>query len=310
MAAVTANLSSEFGEFLAHRRVKGAALLGVPAAISAAGGGIASAVEGFKRAQGQSLKGKMLSYLQCGRGVLNSVGAGICLVPASALNLALFFTTSKTVLFAVGCLTEVGEGLLGLSMLLYAFSALILIVHSLVFRYRLSQLKGEEEKSAFLQQTSDETLIYALGYDGMEAARAGEIDKIARANTKHILISLLYLAIGVAAAALSLVFELSGANLLLGVICLAMDAAALALEFKKGEEGKADRLWLALSFAVCAAVFAASAFFLPVIVPVILTIVLLLLHGAYRYSKNDGAANISHLPESGKGAGQEHAAGL
>ncbi|HSX12605.1 MAG TPA: hypothetical protein VLF61_03860 [Rhabdochlamydiaceae bacterium] len=314
ITAVTSDLTGEvYGGFSltealqVHYKAPGLQILNWPSRFFSLGTGATSAVEGYRKAEWsqkvKDLKGRALGWLQCGRGVLNSLGSGGCLIPATCIDFALFFTTSKTALFAATILTGTGESFLAAASILYGFSALIFITHGLSFRRQLSQAGSECKALEILQGMRDEDLLYAMGAAGLEAVKTGSLERakevleiVFTENSKQILISLLYLAICLCATGLTILsiiftegpvlFGLAFADTALGLVCLIMDLVALFSSFDEDRPGKYDRLWMSFLFVFCSLIFIASALLshslVPLLVSTCLGVLLFLMLLAYK----------------------------
>lgn len=301
---------------------QGLQVLSWPSRFFVLGTGMASAVDGYRKVRlserVHDLKGKALGYFQCVRGTLNSAASG-CLIPATFLDFALFFTSSKTALLASTILTGVGESLLGGATFFYTFSALTFIGYSLYFRYQINQVKEERALLKQLQGESEENLLYAMGAAGMEMVKNGSLDQaqeivsaVYAENAKQILVSLLYLGIGLAAIALTgvsimitsgpLLFNVAVADTALGFVCLVVDAIGLLIGFSEDKSGKYDRLWMSFVFVLCSLIFIASAVLssglVPLIVSTCLGSILFLMQLAYFSSKSDTGRLASPLASS------------
>ncbi|HSX03786.1 MAG TPA: hypothetical protein VLG76_03555 [Rhabdochlamydiaceae bacterium] len=279
-----------------------------------------STSEGWQKVQlcgkVSDLKGQALGGLQFLRGVIRTAVSSLCLIPASGINVALFFTASKTASAVADILRSAGGGFLGGASLLSSFSALFFIANGLSFRQKLAAFSTDQERLEMLQGESSNELLYALGKEGVELVQnaslesANEVMKIVyQENTRQILISVLYFTLNLSSAGLtaasflltgpSMLFGISVMETALGLIWLVTDSVAFIDSIKTDKPGACDEDWVTFTFLFCSAILITSASLsngpVPLAISITMGLLLLAVHLSYFAEPEPQPPHISSL---------------
>jgi hypothetical protein len=268
--------------------------------------GILSTSDGWNKAhlsgRVKDLKGQALGWLQFFRGAIRTTASGCCLIPATGLSLALFFTASKTAATVASLLKGFGGALLGGASFLLALSGLIFIAHSYAIRKEMNQIGDDQKALEMLKQKPEYDLLYALGSTGLERVKEGSLvdakevmEAVYSENTQQIVISALYFTLSICATAITIAsfFIVSSPMLLqmaimdtcLGFIWLIADSVALIDSIKEDKPGQYDKTWIRFTFLFCSSIMIAAALLsnglVPLLISCTLGLLLLLIHLTY-----------------------------
>lgn len=276
--SITDSMQSEFG-------IHSLQILSTTACLSIMTGPL-SVYEGQKKIRlsekVQDIKGQILGWLQCFRGGLRFT-AGSLFVPASGMNVILFFTMSKTLAVVASFFKEAGGTLLGVASLLLSMSAILLLVHAFEFRQKIHEMLQEPEGAFRIIQMLKGDMALGRTGDLLHATNGACVDEVRHAelheaekivelildeNNKKILISLLYLGLSAIStiitfasffiAAESALVVLAILDTTIGLIWLGLDVFALGESFKDSEFGKYDLSWMCFTFVMSVIIIVAA----------------------------------------------------